>query len=204
MQEKYKFKFVHFSSSEIYGNSFEPMKEVSLDCIHSLPLNDYATTKWVNEVQINNSSCRECSVILRLFNLYGPGEHYSPYRSLICRLIYSAVFNLPFKIFKGCTRSHLFIDDAINAIANIIQTEKFSRIYNIGSYDKRPIEEIANIIMNKTGKNIELSYEELEPRTTIHKNIDASNAVKFLKLKESICLQEGIDRTFKWMRKNYE
>ena len=45
-------------------------------------LNDYAMTKWVNEMQIRNSAAQYGTetVVVRLFNTYGPGEYYSPYR----------------------------------------------------------------------------------------------------------------------------
>ena len=47
-------------------------------------MNDYAMSKWVNEMQVRNSAIQYGteSVVVRLFNTYGPGEYYSPYRSV--------------------------------------------------------------------------------------------------------------------------
>ena len=51
-------------------------------------MNDYAISKWVNELQVLNSAARfgTETVRVRLFNTYGPGEYYTPYRSVICRV----------------------------------------------------------------------------------------------------------------------
>ena len=53
-------------------------------------MNDYAMSKWVNEMQVRNSAIAHGTetVVVRLFNTYGPGEYYSPYRSVNCRFTY--------------------------------------------------------------------------------------------------------------------
>jgi len=43
-------------------------------------MNDYAISKWLNEMQILNSAAMfgTETVRMRLFNVYGAGEHYTP------------------------------------------------------------------------------------------------------------------------------
>ena len=50
-----------------------------MDKVAIQQMNDYAMTKWVNEMQIRNSELlnETQTVRVRLFNTYGPGEHYS-------------------------------------------------------------------------------------------------------------------------------
>ena len=88
-----RFRLIHFSSSEVYGDWPELMVETVMDEYEIKQLNDYAMTKWVNEMQIRNSATQYGTetVVVRLFNTYGPGEYYSPYRSVNCRFLYCAL-----------------------------------------------------------------------------------------------------------------
>lgn len=58
MQEKYRFRLVYPSSSEAYGKAYSGlMKEEDIPGKVGVLLgNDYAISKWVNEMQIINSS----------------------------------------------------------------------------------------------------------------------------------------------------
>jgi len=93
LQVQKKFRMVFASSSEIYGD-FRGVMAEQVPERHSIrQLNDYAISKWVNEQQIMNSVSRFGmeTVRLRLFNSYGPGEYYSPYRSAVCIFVYRAL-----------------------------------------------------------------------------------------------------------------
>jgi len=75
LQEERRFRLVHFSSSEVYGDWSSLMVESVMDEYPVKQMNDYAMTKWVNEMQIRNSMIQYQteSVVVRLFNTYGPG-----------------------------------------------------------------------------------------------------------------------------------
>jgi dTDP-glucose 4,6-dehydratase len=73
------------------------MVETVMDQYEIKQMNDYAMTKWANEMQIRNSVHQYStdSVVVRLFNTYDPGEYYSPYRSVNCCSLYCAFNGLP-------------------------------------------------------------------------------------------------------------
>jgi dTDP-glucose 4,6-dehydratase len=56
LQEKQRFRMVIFSSSEIYGDYQGEMHEDVPDQYPIQQLNDYAVSKWVNELQVRNSA----------------------------------------------------------------------------------------------------------------------------------------------------
>jgi len=56
MQERLGFRMVFTSSSEVYGDYRGVMREEVLDETPIRQMNDYAITKWVNEMQIMNSA----------------------------------------------------------------------------------------------------------------------------------------------------
>src|SRR5213592_1377261 len=101
LQERLRFRLIHFSSSEVYGDWPNLMVESVMDEHEIKQLNDYAMTKWVNEMQVRNSAVQHGTetVVVRIFNTYGPGEHYSPYRSVNCRFMYCALKGIPWVVF---------------------------------------------------------------------------------------------------------
>jgi dTDP-glucose 4,6-dehydratase len=207
LQEQYNFKLIHFSSSEVYGDWPNLMVENVMDEYEIKQLNDYAMTKWVNEMQIRNSATQNGtkSVIVRLFNTYGPGEYYSPYRSVNCRFLYCALNNIPWTVFRGHKRTSTYLQDAIRTLGNICDYFKPGTTYNIGGSRLHSIEELSNIILDVTGSDPNLvEYKDSELLTTKIKNVDISNAVNDLNHKESYSLEEGIQKTAEWMIKEYK
>lgn len=206
LQEKLGFKLIHFSSSEVYGDYEGIMSESVMKDIEIPQLNDYAISKWSNEMQIRNSISiyNTQSVIVRLFNTYGPGEYYHPYRSVNCKFCYHALFGLPVTVYKGHYRSSTFVDDCVNTVSNIIDNFKTGSVYNIGSNQFHDIETLAEIIWDYTGADKKLiSYEDSEKLTTKIKKVDNELSVKDLNHEETVSLEDGVKKTIDWMKDFY-
>lgn len=206
LQEEHKFKLVHFSSSEVYGDYEEIMSEDVMDKYEIKQLNDYAISKWANEMQIRNSMqvFNTETVIVRLFNTYGPGEFYHPYRSVNCKFCYHALHNLPITVYKGHYRSSTYIDDCVNTVANISNNFISGRVYNIGSSQFHDIETLADIIWNYTNANKDLiEHRNSEMLTTKFKKVNNDLSLKELGHIETISLEEGVKRTIDWMKDYY-
>jgi dTDP-glucose 4,6-dehydratase len=206
LQEKLGFKLVHFSSSEVYGDWPEIMVESVMEDNEIRQMNDYAMSKWVNEMQIANS--RELydtqSVIIRIFNTYGPGEYYSPYRSVNCRFTYCALAGIPYVVFRGYGRTSTYLADSVRTIANISERFKPGEVYNIGGDQYHTIEELSDIILEATGADPGLvEYRDHEALTTHDKRVDNSKAVTDLGHETTMTLQDGVARTVDWMRGAY-
>lgn len=207
LQEKYKFKLVHFSSSEVYGDFPDIMLESVMDEYEIKQMNDYAMTKWINEMQINNSKIHfgTESVIVRIFNTYGPGEYYSPYRSVNCRFIYCALKNIPWIVYRGYTRTSTYLEDSARTIANIVDNFIPGETYNIGGDEYHTIEEFSDLVLEVTGaKSSLVIYKDAEVLTTRHKKVDVFKAKSHLKHKSSVSLKEGVVNTVDWMRSVYK
>lgn len=205
LQEKHKFKLVHFSSSEVYGDYTGIMSEDVMDTVEIKQMNDYAISKWANEMQIRNSRIMENTktVIVRLFNTYGPGEYYHPYRSVNCKFCHHALNNLPVNVYTGHYRTSTFIDDAVSAIANIANNFIDGRVYNIGSDQYHDIETLANIIWDYTGADKSLiNYKTSEVLTTKTKTPDISLSITELGYKATVTLEDGVKKTIDWMKSN--
>lgn len=207
LQEKLGFKLIHFSSSEVYGDYPQIMKEEVMDAIEIKQLNDYALTKWVNEQQIKNSGTlhKTETVIVRLFNTYGPGEFYHAYRSVNSKFCYAAIFGLPVIVYKGHIRTSTYLKDTCETLANIVDKFYPGRIYNIGGTEEHTMEELVRITWDVSGADPKLiTYADSEVLTTKNKRVDVSRAVNELGHKITVSLKEGIESTLEWMRFYYK
>ena len=206
LQERLKFRLIHFSSSEVYGDWPDIMMESVMDEYEIKQLNDYAMTKWVNEMQIRNSILQYGteSVVVRLFNTYGPGEYYSPYRSVNCRFLYCALKGLPWTVFRGHSRTSTYLADTVTTVANILDNFNSGETYNIGGDKLHNIEELSDVVLEVTGADPGLvQYRESEILTTKHKRVDVSKALRDLKHRNSYSLKAGMQLTADWMRRVY-
>lgn len=207
LQERYKFKLIHFSSSEVYGDYNDVMKEDVMDKIEVKQMNDYAISKWVNEMQVRNSAIKHGTetVTVRLFNTYGPGEWYHPYRSVNCKFCYHALHNIPVVVYKGYHRTSCYLEDACQALANIVDNFKPGEVYNIAGLEYHDIETLVKYVWQASGADPKLiNYQGDEILTTRDKKVDASKAIRDLGLKSSVSLEEGVKRTIEWMREYYK
>ena len=206
LQEQLGFKMVFFSSSEVYGDYRGVMSEEGLDEHPIRQLNDYAISKWVNEMQIRNSEERHATqtVRVRLFNTYGPGEYYAEYRSVLCRFVYSALHGLPYTVYTSHHRTSSYIDDTVRTLANIAERFTAGRVYNIAGSRYHSIRELSDLILERVGRDDSLvSYEALEAHNTLDKRVDATRAATELGHQETVPLEEGIARTIAWQRQVY-
>jgi dTDP-glucose 4,6-dehydratase len=170
-------------------------------------MNDYAITKWVNEMQVRNSALQygTKSVVVRLFNTYGPGECYSPYRSVNCRFLYCALTNTPWTVFRGHSRTSTYLADTVVTLANILDNFKAGETYNIGGSSLHTIEELSDIVLKITGVSPRLvQYLDSEVLTTKDKRVDVSKAIRDLNHRDTYTLEEGMRLTAEWMRKVYK
>ncbi len=207
MQEREGFKAVYFSTSEVYGDYMGVMSEDVMENVEIKQMNDYAMSKWVNEMQVLNSAQQfnTESVRVRLFNTYGPGEPYSPYRSVICLFCYRALNDIPYTVYKGYKRTSTYISDMARTLGNICENFNAGEVYNIGGEDYHSIEEASDIILRLTGKKEKdlVTYKDEEILTTKQKLVDCSKAIRDLNHKHTISLEEGISNTINWMKKHY-
>lgn len=206
LQEARRFRMVVFSSSEIYGDFDGVMTEDLPDRHPIQQMNDYAISKWVNELQVRNSAAVAGTetVIVRLFNTYGPGEPYSEYRSVVCKFIYSALHGLPYRVYLGHHRTSSYIDDTVRTLSAIASSFKPGAVYNIAGERYHDIKTISDMILRQVGRDDSIvEYVEYESHNTRDKKSSAARAKADLGHRETVDLEEGIARTIAWQRTYY-
>jgi dTDP-glucose 4,6-dehydratase len=206
-QKKKNFKLIFASSSEIYGDIDNNILTEDLPLNQSIiQHNDYAVSKWVNEVQIMNFEKRydnQC-MRLRFFNAYGPGEHYHHYRSVVCLFAYRALAGLPWQVYEGYHRVFMYIDDFIPTLANTCEKFDPGNVINIGGDEYRSVKDLSDLILEYTGADPSLvEYLPEDKHNIVNKRPNIDKAIKMFGHQLNVNLEEGIPKTIDWMKKIY-
>lgn len=207
IQKQKKFKLIFASSSEIYGDKHTDILSEDIPLNHSIiQHNDYAVTKWVNEIQIMNFEKRFGSQVVRLrfFNAYGPGEFYHNYRSVVCLFIYRALHRLPYDVYLGYHRVFMYIDDFIPTLANVCGNYHAGEVYNIGGTEFRSVKELSDLILKHVGIDDSIvKYLPEDKHNVVNKRPNIEKARAAFGHDPRILLEEGIPATVQWMKTIY-
>lgn len=200
-------KYIFFSSSEVYGNLKKDFLSEG-DMLENpvIQHNDYAISKWVNEKQIINHEILTSLPVMRvrLFNAYGPGECYSPFRSVVCLFCYNALTKKPYTVYKNYHRVFMYIDDLVPSLIACIDNFTAGSVVNIGGEEYRSVEELSNIVLKTLDIDSSLvTYMEEDKHNTVNKRPDISYAKKLLGHNPSTKLEDGVPKTIEWMKNYY-
>lgn len=201
-------RVVFASSSEVYGDGFDTaLEEDLLDEYPPHLTNDYAISKYANELQIRAHSERYGTdvQVLRFFNAYGPGESYTPFRSVVALFCWSALMNKPFNVYQGYHRTFMHIHDFVPTLVRAVERPRqpdWPFAINIGGRDYRSVEELAEIVLVETGAPKHLiNLLEREEHNVVDKFPVIFHAVGLLGHDPQIKLEQGVPGTVDWLRK---
>ncbi|RLC95591.1 MAG: GDP-mannose 4,6-dehydratase [Chloroflexi bacterium] len=188
-------KVVYASSSSVYGDT--PTLPKREDMVPS-PQSPYAVAKLAGEYycSVFHQVFGLPTVCLRYFNVYGPRQDpHSPYAAVIPKFITSVLQGKPPIIFGdgGQTRDFTYVEDATEA--NILAVESDATgIFNIGSGDRVSINELARLVLEILGKDLEPQH--LEPRAgDIRHSLADIALAKTFGYTPRHSLSEGVRRT---------
>lgn len=207
---KHQSHLVFASSSEAYGTLADSneLQEELLN--YKVPKfhNEYALSKWTNEKQIQIAMPRGLkATILRFFNAYGPGERYSPYRSVVCLFIYRLMKGLPITIYRNYHRVFMYVTDWSKTVANVADRLEFLHngdVFNIGGREYCSVEVLADKIVKLLGgSNSHMEYLDKEKANITNKRPNIDRAIMHLGHNPATTLDVGLPLTIEWMRKEY-
>jgi nucleoside-diphosphate-sugar epimerase len=142
--------------------------------------------------------------IARFHNIYGPEGTYDGGRekapAALCRKIAEASDPGTITIWGDGkqTRSFCYIDDCTRGIDMLMESECTEPL-NIGSDRLVTIDELADMIIKISGKKITKVYDPTKPQGVRGRNADLSLVTKILGWKPVVSLEEGLERTYRWI-----
>ena len=191
-------KFVFISSCAVYG---EP-KYLPVDEIHPTnPISPYAESKLVGERHCLTFHKKHLlkSVVLRLFNVYGPRQGVNDYSGVITKFIYRSKQKLPMIIYGDGLQTRDFVNvyDVSQAVLQALENEKADgEIFNIGFGTPTSVNDLANHVLDLAGLNLKISPEKPRPGDIANTFADISKAEKLLRYKPTFSLQNGLSALF--------
>jgi len=101
------------------------------------------------------------------------------------------------------TRSFLYVEDCVEGVLKLMESNYVKPI-NIGSDRLITINELAEIIIGISGKDIKVEYDLSKPQGVRGRNADLTLAKKILGWYPKTSLEEALERMYNWTKKQYE
>ena len=201
IKEKKAKRFVHISSSEIYGTArYIPMDESH----HTTPQSTYAVSKLAGErvVFTMHKEHNLPAVIIRPFNSFGPNIT-QPY--IIPEIIRQMMKGDVIKLGNlNAKRDLTYVTDtARGIILSLVKEGIVGEVINIGSQRSYSIKELVSLISEIMGKEVSLEVDPLRFRPYDVDTLicDYGRATKLLGWEPEITVKEGLEKTIEWIKK---
>lgn len=206
-------KVIFTSTSEIYGKNSEVPFHEGANRVYGPSSADrwcYAVSKSAAEHLCLYYARRGLPlVILRYFNVYGPGADSSAYGGVATRFINQALSNEPLTVHGdgSQTRCFTYVDDIVGGTLEAgSRREAEGKIFNLGHRRETSILELAQLILAVSGIKGEIVFQPYEEfygpyYEDIPRRVpDLSAAEEILGYRPKVSLEEGLEKTIKWYR----
>jgi len=208
-----KLKRLFFSSSACIYPTYKqesaevrPLKES--DAYPADPDNFYGWEKLYSEKMLEAFQ-KDCSLdirIARFHNIYGPEGTYTGGRekspAALCRKVIEAANPGGIEIWGDGlqTRSYCYIDDCVKGCIMLMESD-YARPLNIGTDRLVTINELADMIIEISGKKINKKYNLNAPQGVRGRNADLTLVKKVLGWDLEVGLEQGLKKTYVWIEK---
>jgi len=197
-------KIVLLSSAAVYG---EPMY-VPIDEAHPTnPVNPYGVSKLAAEKVLESMSrgLRLRYVVLRLFNVYGPGQSLS-YAALIPSTIRRVLRGEPPVIYGdgSQTRDFIYVKDVANVIKLCIEMDLDSAVLNVGSGREARVIDIVREVLRILRADLEPVYQPPRPGDVKRSCADITRMRKLLRYEPRTSLSQGLRETISYFIKSID
>jgi len=194
-------KFVHMSTDEVYGENKDEKAQHESSLLD--PTNPYAATKAGAEFILRSygHSYKFPYVIIRGNNVYGHGQYPD---KLIPKFILRLHRGQKLTIHGtgAARRTFVHVTDMAAGITCVLQSGHLGEIYNIGSRNEYTVMEIAEMLCQRMGKDLDevLEYVSDRPYNDQRYHIEYDK-IKALGWEEQSTFDQGLEKTIEWYLK---
>ena len=179
---KHGVKLIYLSSAAVYGN---PVKLPIPEDHPVNPVSPYGLSKWLGELVVGHfgSVYGLRYVVLRLFNVYGPGQNPS-YAGVVAGFLERALRGEPLVIYGDGeqTRDFIYVDDVSEAILKIIEDNAFdNEVYNVGTGKPVTVKTLAETVKRIVGRDPGIVFKDPRPGDIKHSYADNTKLLKRFK-----------------------
>jgi len=187
-------KFVFASSAAVYGDGNPlPLRE---DC-ELRPLSPYAASKVSAEYHCKTFSERYDmgSVILRFFNVYGPGQGKNSYAGVITKFLQNALHDQNLIIYGDGTQTRDFInvEDVVKAIVKSISFDSCkTEVFNVCTGSFISVNNLASLMCKVFGKDLKVQHVASRAGDILNSYGDPEKAERLLGFKAHVPFEDGL------------
>lgn len=195
-------KVMFASSASVYGQpKVLPMSET-----HELnPITPYCVSKLASEYLLKFFSRFGLKyTIFRYFNVYGIRQHTDAYYTSVIIIFLKKLLNGETPIIDGNGKQSMdFVNvkDVVRANIMAMESNVENEIFNVGTGKTTSIREIAYMLIEQSGKNIEPIFKPREVIVT-ERRADVKKAKEMLGFEAEIDIQEGLKEVTEDIIKN--
>ena len=196
-------RIIFCSSMARYGSQKVPFNEN----MTPMPIDPYAISKVAAEnVLINLCELNNIEWVVAVpHNIIGPRQKYDdPFRNVVSIMINRMLQNKAPIIYGDGNQRRCFsyIDDCLTCLIPMLDQKNLNKqIINIGPDEEFvTINKISEICSNVTGINMKPIYKKDRPREVKHATCSADKARSLLNYKTTTSLEEGINKTYEYIK----
>jgi len=200
LAKRVRARILQASTSEVYGDpEVHPQTEDYWGSVNPIgPRSCYDEGKRVAETLVMDYH-RQNQVdvkIIRIFNTYGPRMHPNDGR-VVSNFIVAALNNDPITLFGdgSQTRSFCYVDDLIEGILRMMQSEDFIGPVNLGNPGEFTVMELAQKVIQLTNSRSQVIPQEKREDGPTRRRPDISLAQQKLGWQPQVPLEEGLQKT---------
>lgn len=182
-----------------------PLKED--DAYPANPESGYGWSKLMGEYECTLAEAERLIdvAILRLHNVYGPRTDYTPERSQVIPALIRKAIRHPDEQFivwgsGRQRRAFVYVDDVVDALLLACEKGIHHGPIQIGPDFSTSIKEIAEMVCDISGKNIDIVYDESKREGDVDRAADWSKAKDTLGWYPRTGVYEGLSATYQWMQ----
>jgi GDP-D-mannose 3', 5'-epimerase len=208
-------RYLYSSSACVYPEHLQADAEVTPlreeDAYPANPQDAYGWEKLISErlCEYYTDEHGMETRIVRFHNVFGPYGTYDGGRekapAALCRKVAQAQPGGTVEIWGdgGQTRSFCYVDDCIEGIYRIMQSD-YREPLNLGTDRMVTIDELARIVIHISGKrDLELVHVE-GPQGVRGRNSDNSRLRDVLGWEPDVSLEDGLEPTYRWIEEQVE
>jgi len=207
-------RFMFASSACIYRQQHDGLNRFSED--QAVPANPHSTYGWAKILgEVACDAYHEDTDIdtgaVRIFNCYGPRESLDPDSSHVipslCRKAIEAEAGDSIELFGDGSqeRGFIYVTDLVEGMIEAMEHKTDGEPINLGNGDEVvSINELAETIIDISGKDLDIEYDRSKPTGTDKYAIDDTKMKNELGWEPTVPLEEGLRNVYEWAERELD
>lgn len=195
-------RFIYPSTAAVYGEG-GPGVRISEE--HELrPLSPYGISKLAADMYVSRI-CKSNGIdyiVLRYFNVYGPGQKYGPYAGVITLFAKRIINDEPPLLFGDGDqiRDFIHVDDVVQATHMAVESNLKGEVLNIGTGKPCTVNRLATLVLTLLKSESEPVHTRAVEQEIAYSLADTRRAEKLLGFLAQKDLDDGICETITWIK----